>query len=1117
MTLFREAGNLSHGAGHVAALLSTSRVDIMRKNSQGLALTIILTACLVVWHGSFLYGQNSSGTISGTVSDSQGARLADTKIIVTNTGTGVSTTSSTNADGAYTVGSLPIGSYSVEARRDGFKTSVQESIVLTVGQEATVHFSLTVGKVDEIVEVSADVPIVETNTSSFGWLVGESQVRDLPLNGRNFVQLTLLTPGVQPVPQENTEGAATLVPFGFGSPQRFSVAGGRPQGQLFLIDGTDTAGVWGNGTGANLVGTTLGVDGIAEFQVLSNTYTAEYGGNGAVVNAAIRSGTNEYHGSAYEFARNSAMDAKNYFDPGSSALPFSRNQFGGTFGGPIRKNKTFFFGNYEGLKQDLTVPVTTIVPDQNFRDGFLPCSQTIGLTCDPTTGLADVGINPGIASYLNAYPIPNGAPATPGTADNVSALSQPLHENYGIVRVDHNLSQSDSLFGSYEIDAAKLTALPNPVITDDDTQRNQYLTVEERKVISPSFLNVAHFAYVRSNIDVQTRNRPDLLVVPGADIQGTIGVAGLNSIGGNDSANEIVNRFTFRDQIAWTRGRHAITAGLEVVRHYIHADIPIVNGGNVVYNGTYFDPLTGINVEPAFQSFLQNQPLAFVGVPTDANDSTRNMRHTNLSPYIQDKFQLSRNFVLNLGLRYDFETNPVERDGKLYNLIHPATDTGFTHVSQAFAHNVTKWNFEPRIGFAWDIFGNGKTSVRGGFGAFADMPLEMQVIIGYLFNPPIYNVTEILFPTIPNPFGSGIVTGLPGGGQQTDYSPKMNDYIMQYNLNVQQEVFGHAVLTAGYIGSRANHLFIGQETNPCVPTSILADGTIVRAYGPNAVLCSQAQMTNPNLSNIVDRFAVGTSNYNSMQVALERGFGKNIQFRTAYTWSKCLDYGSYYTGNDSIGPNGQTAGLQAGNLANSHSNVDYGPCDFDLRNNWTSNLVLQLPFQGNRLKEGWQLGVITSVHSGTPYSVYDAFDRADVGANGAAANAERPDLVPGRSNNPTGITKSSAGVFGFDPGAFQPQPIGVFGDLGRNTLVAAGVRDIDFSVAKATRITERTSAQLRLDIFNLANHTNFGFPNAALYIGQDGSGNVTPNGAAGQITSTATTSRQIQLSAKFIF
>jgi hypothetical protein len=1065
----------------------------MHRISLSSLLSPSLGICLILWTAAISLAQISTATISGTVSDSQGAMLADARILITNTETGVSTASATNKDGAYTASSLPIGSYKVEAQKEGFKTSVGGPFVLTVGESAVVHLALAVGQVSETVDVAADVPTVETSSSAVGFLVGQEQVRELPLNGRNFIQLTLLTPGIQPVPQENTEGASTLVPFGFGSPQRFSVAGGRPQGELFLIDGTDTAGVWGNGTGANLVGTTLGVDGIAEFEVLTNTYTAQYGGNGAVVNAAIRSGTNSYHGSAYEFARNSAMDARNYFDPSSGALPFNRNQFGATFGGPVKKNKTFFFGNYEGLWQSLTVPVTTIVPDQNFRSGMLPCAQAFGVTCDPTTGLANVGVNPSIASYLSTYPSPNGSELGNGSALNTTGLSQPLHENYGVVRVDHNLSSSDSLFGSYEFDAAKLTALPNPVITDDDTQRNQYLTFEERKVISPSILNVGHFSYVRSNIDVQTRNNPNLLVVPDSGIQGTIADLGLNSIGGNDTAKELVNRFTFRDQLSWIKGRHSLQLGMEVVRHYVHAGIPIVNGGNVVY--------LPLGPESAFQAFLQNQPFVFVGVPTNANNSTRDMRHTNLSPYIHDKFQVNRRFVLNLGLRYDFETNPVEKHNLLYNLINPATDTGFTHVPHAFAHNITKWNFEPRVGFAWDVFGNGKTAVRGGFGAFADMPLEMQVIIAYLFNPPIYNVTEILFPTIPDPFGSGTTVGLPGGGQQTSYNPKVNDYIMEYNLNVQQEVFPHTVMTLGYVGSRANHLFIGQETNPCLPTQVLPDGTIFR--DPT----QPCTPTNPNLSNIVDRFAVGTSNYNSLQVALDRGFGKNIQFRTAYTYSKCLDYGSYYTGNDSIGPNGQTAGLQAGNLANTKRNIDYGPCDFDLRHNWTSNVILRLPFHGNRLKEGWQLSLITAVHSGTPYSVYDGIDQANVGAGGAAANAERPDLVSGKSSNPTGIRKTSLGVFGFDPTAFQLQTPGFFGNLGRNTLVAPGVRDIDFSLAKDTKITERTSAQLRLDIFNLANHANFGFPNASLAAGA----------AAGQITNTATTSRQLQLSAKFVF
>jgi carboxypeptidase family protein/TonB-dependent receptor-like protein len=1053
-----------------------------------------------------LRAQISTATISGTVADSQNARLPGAKILITNVAMGVSTTATTDSDGIYTASSLPIGTYEVEAQRDGFKTSVRNGVLLTVGKDAVVDFTLTVGQVTETVHVTAEVPMVETSSSSLSSLVGQQQIRELPLNGRNFVQLTLLTPGIQPVPQENTEGASTLVPFGFGSPQRFSVAGGRPQGELFLIDGTDTAGVWGNGTGANLVGTTLGVDGIAEFEVLTNTYTANYGGNGAVVNAALRSGTNDLHGSLYEFARNSGLDARNFFDPTPGPLPFSRNQFGGTLGGPVKKDSTFFFVNYEGLRQTLSVPVTTTVPDANFRNGFLPCSQTIGVTCDPTTGLANVGVNPSIQSYLNTFPLPNGFVLGNGTALNTSAEGQPVSEDYGVIKIDQRLSNSDSLFGSYNIDDAKLTAHQNPTTTDLDTQRNQYITVEERKVISPTLVNVGHFSYVRSNIGVATQYNPALLIVPGATLQGEVEVTGLSSIGASDTAKELLNRFTFRDQLSWTKGKHSFDFGLEVVRHMLDADIPIINGGAVLY--------TPLGPESAFQAFLMNQPFAFAGVPLDAADSSRKMRHTNLSPYIQDRFQVTRRLTVNLGLRYDFETNPIEVDNKLYSLVNPLTDTGFTNVPHAFAHNVTKWNLEPRIGFAWDPFGDQKTSVRGGFGMFDDLPLEMQVAIAYLFNPPIYNVTTILFPTIPDPFSGGGInaTGLPGGAQLTDYNSKMSDYIMQYNLNVQRELFKNTVVTLGYVGSRANHLYVGQETNSCLPTSVLADGTLVRDYASSAT----CPVPNPALSSVVMRYPDGTSNYNSLQVSLDRGIGRIVQFRTAYTYSKCLDYGSYYTGNDSIGPDGQTFGLQAGSLANAHRNIDHGPCDFDLRNNWTSNVIFQLPFQGNRFKEGWQVTLIASVHSGTPFSVYDAIDQANVGAGGAANNAERPDVASGQSD-PVGLKNTAAGVTWFNPSAFSLQPAGVFGDLGRNTLTGPGVRELDFGLAKNTRITERTSLQLRFEAFNILNHTNFGFPNAALYTGVDGSGNGIPNPTAGLITTTATTSRQLQFSAKFIF
>jgi len=1051
--------------------------------------------------------QISTANITGVVSDMQNARLPGVEIVVANNATGFTTTVGTDAQGIYSVPSLPIGSYSVKANRQGFKTTLRNPVVLTVGRDAVVDFTMGVGEVSEEVKVTADVPQVETSNSSVGWLVGQQQVRELPLNGRNLAQLTLLTPGVQPVAQENTEGASTLVPFGFGSPQRFSVAGGRPQGQLFLVDGTDTAGVWGNGSGSNLVGTTLGVDAIAEFEVLTNTYTSQYGGNGAVVNAALRSGTNDLHGSAYEFARNSAMDARNYFDPASGPLPFSRNQFGGALGGPIKKNSTFYFVNYEGLRQKLAVPVITNVPDANFRNGFLPCAQAFGVPCDPATGLANVGVNPNIRGYLNTFPLPNGTVFGNGTALNVSNLNHPVSENYGVIKIDHTLSNSDALTFSYTIDDASLQSHPNTVLTDDDTQRNQYFTVEERKVISSTLLNVAHLSYVRSNINVATQNVPALSLFNGSQFPGTIGVTGLSSIGGNDNSREVLNRFTLRDQVSWTKGRHSLALGMEVVRHALAAEIPIINGGTVVYNG--FGPLT------AFQNFLTNTPLAFAGVPFNASDSLRHIRHWNYSPYVQDKFQVTKRLTLNAGLRYDFESNPTETDNKLFNLVNPLTDTGFTRVPHAFASNPTKWNLEPRIGFAWDPFGDQKTSVRGGFGMFADLPLEMQVEIAYMFNPPVYNVETILFPTIPNPFSGGGInaTGKPGGAQLTDYNTNKNDYIMQYNLNVQRELFKNTIVTVGYVGSKANHLYIGQETNACLPTQVLGDGTIVRNYA-NSAACA---VPNPALSNTVIRFPVGTSNYNSLQFSVDRTLSRIAQFRSAYTYSKCLDFGSYYTGNDSIGPNGQTFGLQTGSLANANKNVDYGPCDFDLRHNWTNNLIVNLPFTGNRLKEGWQVSTILNLHSGTPYSVFDAIDRANVGQAGAASNGERPNLAGGATANPVGIRVTPGGVFGYDPSAFVLQGAGVFGNLGRNTLTGPGVFTTDLSLSKNTKLTERTNLQLRADAFNVTNHTNFGFPSAALFTGVDAIGNGIRNPGAGLITTTATTSRQLQLSAKFTF
>lgn len=1075
-------------------------------------LVRIAVVLAVLWLAALpLAAQMSTGTIRGTVSDASGARVPGVNIAVSNGATGFTAKVVSDGNGIYTSSSLPIGTYTVKAEKEGFESFVRSSIQLTVGRDAVVDFTMALGQVSQQVQVTEDAPAVETSSSSVSWLIGQEQVRELPLNGRNFMQLTLLAPGVQPVAQENSEGTSSMVPFGFGSPQRFSIAGGRPQGELFLIDGTDTAGVWGNGTGANLVGTTLGVDGIAEFEVLTDTYSSVYGGNGAVVNAALRSGTNNLHGSAYEFARNSAMDARNYFDPTSGPLPFSRNQFGGTLGGPIKKDKSFFFLNYEGLLQQLTVPVITTVPDNNFRNGILPCTEVLlppGTPCDANNPFpVPVGVNPAVKGYLGLFPAPTGASTNFGTALSTVALNHPVTENYGVAKFDQTLSGSDSLTFSYVIDNASLVSHPEPVLTDNDTQRNQTFTIEERKVISPTVLNVAHFSIMRQAINVVTQNVPSLSLFDNSQFPGGIDVNGLTGIGGNDTSHELLNRFTGRDQISFTKGKHSLIAGLEVSKHLVDVNIPIANGGIVAYNAI---PLGGGLVLPSFEAFLTNTPLAFIGVPSNASDSTRDMREWTISPYIEDKYQVSKRLTLNFGLRYDFETNPTEVHDKLYTLVNPLTDTGFTQVPRAFKDNPTAHNFEPRVGFAWDVFGDQKTSLRGGFGAFADLPLEMQVAISYLFNPPIYDIQTILLPKIPNPFGTGFnVTGLPSAPQLTDYNSQMNDYIMEYNLNLQHDFGRNTIFTIGYLGSKANHLYIGQETNPCLPTSVLPDGTIVRDYASTGGACPTL---NPNLGSVVNREPVGTSNYNSLQVSIAKSLGSILQFRSAYTYSKCLDYGSYYTGNDSIGPNGLTAGLQTGSLANANHNIDYGPCDYDLRHNWTSNFIVGLPFHGNRWKDGWQLTSIISLHSGTPFSVVDGIDQANVGQAGAAQNGERPDLVPGANANPTGLTMTANGPSWFNPNAFQLQPYGQFGDLARNTLTGPGVFELDAGIAKTIRFTERMGLQLRAEAFNLTNHTNFGFPNAQLYTGAG-----TPNPFAGVITTTATTSRQLQLSAKFTF
>ena len=436
-----------------------------------------------------VYGQATTATILGTVIDSSGAAIPGATVQVRNTGTGQTQEVQTDAQGRYRIPELGLGEYEIHASKEGFSTAVRTGVPLTVGSQTVVDFSLNIGQQQQTVTVEGAVSEVETTSAAVSNLVEQTQMRELPLNGRNFGELILLAPGVQAV------AAGTSF---YGKTDNYSIAGSRPEGQAFLLDDVNVSGFWNHGTGSGALGTQLGLDAISEFQTLTNTYSAQFGGSGSVINAVTRSGTNSFHGSAYEFLRNSALDARNFFDPQNIA-PFRRNQFGGTFGGPIKKNKMFFFVNYEGLRQLLGETQVAFVPDANAHQGLLPCASAPGAPCG-ANGLANVGVSPNVASTLALFPIPTNEIGG-GIGSLTEVASQIGHENYLLARFDYSISTNDSLFMRYVRDTANLvepfSGSSIPLWPETDVTANHYATIEERHIISPTLINIARISFIR--------------------------------------------------------------------------------------------------------------------------------------------------------------------------------------------------------------------------------------------------------------------------------------------------------------------------------------------------------------------------------------------------------------------------------------------------------------------------------------------------------------------------------------------------------------------------------------------------------------------------------------------
>jgi len=1038
-----------------------------------------LSAALLAGAASIpLVGQATTATILGTVTDSSGAAVPGAMVSVTNTGTGIVQTTLSDERGRYRVPSLNIGQYDAKAELQGFQTVIHKGIAVTVGSDVVIDFALRVGQLTETITVEQAAPQVETTTAQLSNLVDESQMRALPLNGRNVEQLLLLAPGVA-IYQNIVAGAF------YGVAPAYSVSGSRPNGQAQVLDGTNIQDYFNRGSGAGVVGTSMGVDAIGEFQLLTNTYSAQYGGNGSVMNAVTKSGTNNFHGTAYEFMRDSAMDAKDFFArPNAPIPPFHRDQFGGTLGGPIKRDQMFFFGNYEGFRQRLGQTRIITVPDANARQGLLPTG--------PGGSLVNVGVDPRVAPYFKFWPMPD---SVVGGGQGLVTLNpkQTAHENYALGRFDWALPRGDSLFVRYINDTAELfepTGGPIPDLWPAiNSNNNQFFTVEQKHVFSTTLLNQARFAisrpWQRSKTDVITH--PELQWFPNEGLPD----GGLTVAGGITSFGSAApgpwqfsqTRYNFGDDVYWTKGGNSLKVGAAATKVHSNVFSPIPGHGSFAFN--------------SLTLFLQGVPATYSGTVPGGRDASRRFREWYYDFYVQEDWRLSSTLTLNLGLRYSPTTNGTEVDNKMHRIIDPPYSTGFAAVPNIYDHNPSLANLDPRVGIAWDPFKDHQTAVRAGFGVFHSIIGPRDYAATYYQSPPLLTATE-LNPVFPKPFSS-IAPALPTQTFAIDLKNGLNTpYVEQWNLSVQRQLGQSMALTAAYVGSHSVHQVQQLQLNP--PTPIVTPRGLqfatLQTVGGRLTVVDNPRL-NPAYDNLSSARFFGWAKYNALQLGLNRRLSNNWSGQVSYTYSKCTDIGS--------GSYLVDGGTSISNPFN--PNDDIGRCTYDLHHSLSLNGLYTLPFRGNQLVEGWQFSGVFLAHSGNPFNV-----TSGIATQTFRGSSARPNLVPGC--NPTAHPTVE---HWYDANCFTLPDVGFNGDFGRNVLNGPRLTSMDLALLKGVKFTEDKTLQFRGEVFNVLNHPNFGLPGGGPFSQGAVAGTGTINPTYGRITSTRTTARQVQLGVKLIF
>lgn len=1097
----------------------------------------------------FLNAQQDTASIRGKVADPSGASVARATVTATETETGFGRETESDAQGNYLLVLLPIGHYRVEAAAPGFKRYAQDGISLSVGEVAVVPVRLSIGSTQETVVVQADATLLQT-TNDLGQTVHEREILDLPLNGRNFSQLGLLLPGAAPLTQGLQIAGGSL-----RAGQSYAVNGQRPESNEFLVDGAENY----NSVNGGFV-LRPPPDAIAEFRILTNTASAEFGHNsGSNTNIVTRSGSNHFHGDVYEFFRNDVMDARNFFS--ANTEPLKQNQFGGTLGGPIRRDKTFFFAYYEGFRNRQGETQLTTVPTAAERQGdfsalcpsyspqgfctsatgtqlvnvFAPVPQPI-----PFNTLPSAAISPVSQNLLAFYPLPNAPAYGPNAYVTTQELQNPS-DQFG-TRVDHYISPHDALSVHYlftngsQLDPLSIAGANVPGFPVGEDFRAQNIAFEETHTFSPAVVNVARFSFLRNKfLFGQATNHtaisslgfqysPTLAVQAGPPF---VEVSGYASVGNpiTGPADSYQDTYSFTDSVAWVRGRHDFKFGGEIQRDQINNLMGIASNGFFVFAPV---PIVG----NAFADFLIGQPVVFL---QGGGQLSRGLRATNYNLYVQDSYKPTSRLTLNIGLRYELPQpySEIHNETALFEAgaqskVMPSAPAGLLYpgdpgVGPGLIPREYR-AFAPRAGFAWDPTGSGRWVVRGAYGIFYDPyyngeggPLQTPESA-----PPWFKTIQENFPSdFANPLPAGANPFAPVfNGAQTltllTLDPNLRlPYAQDWNLTVER-AFGQSwLLDAGYVGTKGTKLPRFIEGDPAVPCSTLpgseqascisGEQQNVNLYRPYSG-CTPGDPNNCIYGSVGLISGIANSSYNALQTSLRKRFGHGLAFLASYTYSKTIDDVS------SFNISGSSPQLVAGenDLAQNPFDLaaERGRSLFDARHRLVLSYQWQSPFwrQSHNWYQyalgGWQFNGIFSASSGTPFTVYDSSDPSLQGQAPEISGfvGDRPNLV----GNPNDGPKTASEWF--NTAAFQRvTQLGSFGDAGRNIVQAAGLAQWDFALLKDFRLRESASLQFRAEMFNLLNRVNFGVPNDDLN-----------SPTFGQVQS-ALPPRQIQFALKLLF